>query len=550
MKILLINANPKGRMGNSLKLANSFVAGYSEGADKGEDAVEVETLHIHSMDIAPCKGCFACWKTTPGMCCVHDDMARIIEVLNDADLVIWCFPLYFYGVPGTLKNMIDRLLPIFLPFMSERADGYGSGSHDFRFEHKSRRHVLVSTCGFWSAEGNYDGVTTTFDHMLGKGNFETIFCGQGELFGVSELSKKTDDYLAMVQRAGREYATGEISESTRSRLTIPLLPKDAYEAMADASWGKDATTGGKDTTDIMLAEQMAACYRKRAYDGEERVVELRFTDLGTSYQIRLGEEGGEVYTDGSLETTTWIETPLDVWREVSAGEREAFKALDEQRYTVDGDFKLMARWNKFFDEPLGRTIDLSEQLGDLLEPSMTTMLIPWITFWVVVPANAIWGAVVAIAVAVLMLFIMRKHKIVVWDWISVATISVLSIVAAFVGDGDMIATFGYLVFGLMWIVSCFMKEPVCASYVKYNYGGDFALNYTIFTKTNIILAAAWGVLYVLTAIWTWLARLGGCSDIIVIVNCIIPAVMGFFTEWFEGWYPAYLARGGTMSSRG
>ena len=32
-----------------------------------------------------------------------------------------------------------------------------------------KRHVLISTCGFYSAEGNYDSVLRMFDHFLGKG---------------------------------------------------------------------------------------------------------------------------------------------------------------------------------------------------------------------------------------------------------------------------------------------------------------------------------------------------------------------------------------------
>lgn len=46
----------------------------------------------------------------------------------------------------------------------------------------------------------------------------------------------------------------------------------------------------------------------------------------------------------------------------------------------------------------------------------------------------------------------------------------------------MICTLGYLIFGIMWIASCFTKEPLCAAYVKYRYGGDAALDNPIFMK--------------------------------------------------------------------
>ena len=47
-------------------------------------------------------------------------------------------------------------------------------------------------------------------------------------------------------------------------------------------------------------------------------------------------------------------------------------------------------------------------------------------------------------------------------------------------------------FGLFWLVSCLTKEPLCATYVKYNYGGEAAHKNPLFMKTNYILAAAWG----------------------------------------------------------
>ena len=58
--------------------------------------------------------------------------------------------------------MIDRQLPMSLPFMSTKDDGYGSGSHDCRYDMEGKRHVLISTCGFYSAEGNYDSVLRMF----------------------------------------------------------------------------------------------------------------------------------------------------------------------------------------------------------------------------------------------------------------------------------------------------------------------------------------------------------------------------------------------------
>ena len=548
MKILLINGSPKGKRSNSLKLAYSFIEGFKNECTDNEEreSISIDELHVASMEIAACKGCFACWQKTPGVCCIKDDMQTVIGKLIEADLILWSFPLYYFNVPGILKNLIDRQLPMSLPFMSSKQDGYGSGSHDSRYDMEGKRHVLISTCGFYSADGNYDSVLRMFDHFLGKGNYTTIFCGQGELFRVKELSARTDEYLSTVKCAGSEYAmTGTISEETDAILHTLLYPRDVFEKMADASWGISKTTGEKEPDDLVFTRQMAALYKKDAYDGKERVLEIHFTDLDHTYQIRLSKTGSEVFTDGSLSSTTRIDTPFTVWSAISRGEIGGAEALGKQMYTVSGDFSLMIDWDKFFGSTSGvkKTEKAPQNTIEQKKPSMMTMLIPWITFWIAVSINPEVGAVITLLVIATIPFIMRKHNFVIWDQLSMAAVALLSAAANITGNGALPTNIGYLVFGLFWLLSCLTKEPLCAAYVKYNYGGESAHQNPLFMKTNYILAAAWGVLYVLTAVWTFLLRKVGFGNTLILVNNLIPILMGLFTAWFQKWYPARMARG-------
>ena len=535
MKILLINGSPKGKRSNSLKLAYSFIEGFkNEYTDNEErESISIDELHVASMNIAACKGCFACWQKTPGICCIKDDMQTVIGKLIEADLILWSFPLYYFNVPGILKNLIDRQLPMSLPFMSSKQDGYGSGSHDSRYDMEGKRHVLISTCGFYSADGNYDSVLRMFDHFLGKGNYTTIFCGQGELFRVKELSARTDDYLATVKCAGSEYAmTGTISEETEAILHTLLYPRDVFEKMADASWGISKTTGEKEPDDLVFTRQMAALYKKDAYDGKERVLEIHFTDLDHTYQIRLSKTGSEVFTDGSLSSTTRIDTPFTVWSAISRGEIGGAEALGKQMYTVFGSTSGVKKTEK-----------APQNTIEQKKPSMMTMLIPWITFWIAVSINPEVGAVITLLVIATIPFIMRKHNFVIWDQLSMAAVALLSVAANITGNGALPTNIGYLIFGLFWLLSCLTKEPLCATYVKYNYGGESAHQNPLFMKTNYILAAAWGVLYVLTAVWTFLLKKAGFGNVLILVNNLIPVLMGLFTAWFQKWYPARMARG-------
>ncbi len=405
MKVLLINGSPKGKASNSLKLANSFIEGLRAETEKNEEVV-VDEVHVASSNIGACKGCFACWKVTPGVCCIKDDMKEVIEKQRNADVIVWSFPLYYYNVPGILKNLIDRQLPMSLPFMSDRSDGYGSGAHQARYDMSGKRHVLVSTCGFYSAEGNYDSVRQMFNHFVGKDNYITIFCGQGELFRVKELSARTGEFLGYVRKAGEEFATGDISAETNEKLHTLIYSKDIFEKMADASWGvsrdgesdkkiengmsgtknnennmsgtknnennmsgtnnntnnntnnmnganndmnnTNETNNKMNNMDEIFTRQMAAMYDKNTWEGTDRVLEMHYKDIDKTYQILLGKDGSEVFTDGHLTATTRIDTTFDVWVKISRGELNGAEALGKGMYSISGDFSVMMNWGKIF----------------------------------------------------------------------------------------------------------------------------------------------------------------------------------------------------------
>jgi len=237
MKILVINGSPRGEYSNSLKLTRAFLEGMGDN--------EVKEISVSKLNLLPCKGCFCCWSKTPGKCVIKDDMSKVMEDELWADIIIWSFPLYYFNVPGQLKNLIDRQLPMYLPFMVERGDDIGNGAHPFRYDMSGKRYVLISTCGFYTADKNYDSVISLFNYIYGKNNYETIFCGQGELFSVPKLRSRTCEYLDVVKKAGSEYISGKISDATRARLKELLYPKEVYEQMADASWGIEQEDGSK-----------------------------------------------------------------------------------------------------------------------------------------------------------------------------------------------------------------------------------------------------------------------------------------------------------------
>ena len=559
MNILAINGSPKGKRSNTWRLTSAFLDGIIAWAENGrKQAPAIETLSVSTLDIKPCLGCFSCWRKTPGRCCIHDDMRAVIEKILWADVIIWSFPLYYFGLPGQLKNLIDRQLPMSHPFMSTETE---SGGHPSRYDMSGKRTVVVSTCGFYTAKGNYGCVTSLFDRLCGKGGYTAIFCGQGELFRVKELADRTDEYLSWVRKAGEEFASGEISTETRGKLDRSLFPRDVFEAMADASWGV-GESGEKEDPSLVFTRQMAALYRKQAWPGRNIVLDMNYTDIGNTYRIVLGESGSRLETEPaegfSAGFTTRINTPLSVWRSIASGEIAGDEALMEHLYSVEGDFDLMIHWDDYFGAASGAdvgetdagesgaVVDGGPAAGSKANKPKTNMLLlltPWIVFWIAAAIDGFWGSLVSIGVCVLLPVLMRRTKATAYDQVSALLVSACSIALLMGASPALVIPASYLLFGLMWTVSCFLKVPLTAHYSKNSYNGEAALRNPIFIRTNRILTAAWGVLYLITPIWTCFIMQTDAASFVGAINSILPALMGVFTAWFQKWYPPHIARG-------
>lgn len=557
MKILAINGSPKGKRSNTWRLTSAFLEGIAAKKEiGGAQTAEIETLNIGSLNIKPCLGCFSCWSKTPGECCIHDDMQGVINKILWADVVVWSFPLYYFGLPGQLKTLIDRQLPMSLPFMCTETE---SGGHPSRYDMSGKSTVVISTCGFYTAQGNYDCVTSLYDRLCGKGGYTAIFCGQGELFRVKELSERTDEYLSWVKKAGQEFASGGITREIRGKLDQNLFPRDVFEAMADASWGV-GESGEKEDPSLVFTRQMAALYRKESWQEHDVVLDMNYTDIGKVYRITLGQRGSRVevepedgFADGFI---TRINTPFDVWRSIASGEIAGDEALMKHLYSVEGDFDLMMHWDDFFGAASSAGANNSDVLegvnsgdesnGKSASESKTNMLlllIPWIVFWVVASIDGFWGSLISVTVCVLLPVLMHRTKATLYDQISGLGVGACSVALLAGASPILVVPVSYLLFGLMWTVSCFLKVPLTAHYSKNSYNGEAALRNPIFMRTNRILTAAWGVLYLVTPIWTCFIMQTDAASYVGAINSVLPALMGVFTAWFQKWYPRHIARG-------
>jgi len=229
MNILILNGSPKGEKSDTMKITKAFVEGINLNGDWNEDYINVK-----DSDINPCTGCFSCWTRTPGKCVLKDDMDGIIEKILSADVLIWSFPLYFFGMPSKIKSLLDRTLPLACPELVKRDDG--GYTHESRYKAKDQKTVLISACGFSSVVNNYEALTKQFEIMYGKG-FDKILCPEGPLMNVPEAEVIVEPYLEKVRNAGREFSEkGKFSDVTKIGLSELIMPADMYNEAVNKNW--------------------------------------------------------------------------------------------------------------------------------------------------------------------------------------------------------------------------------------------------------------------------------------------------------------------------
>lgn len=533
MNILVLNGSPKGDKSNTLKITKAFLDGLNADNKHHVDIISINEAHIEH-----CRGCFACWTKTPGQCIIEDDMAKLTEKYISAHIVLWSFPLYYFGMPSKIKAFLDRLLPTNLPYIV--VNDNKTAGHPSRYDLSHQRHVLISSCGFHSTENNYDALLKQFEIILGN-HFAKILCPEGELLKVPQLSIRVNEYLAHVKKAGEEFALQNgFSEETQNKLKELLYPPEVFIEMANASWQIQEPVHNNQPQDrsynFML--QMAAVYNSQEYI-KDIVIEMFFTDINKTYQLLLGKEKCTVKTDGFIPYTTKIETPFELWLGISEGKINGSEALMKKQYKVLGDFDTMMKISDYF----GVKKPLLKDQSKLGKTNMNILLFQWIALWILLPINTVWGGAVGIAICSLVPLLGIKHKLTVYDRISSIMVSMLGVMALLSVNKTFILCLSYLLFSLLWLLSCATKIPLSAHYSNNYYGGEEAFSNPLFIKTNKILTLAWGILYIITAVLSYFLMNSTLSDYTGLINSTAPVLLGLFTSWFAKWYPAKVARG-------
>ena len=70
----------------------------------------IDKLYLYGLDLKPCVDCRAC-KQGNFQCILNDDMQKLYPMLQNADVLVFGTPLYWYGPTSQMKLLIDRLRP-------------------------------------------------------------------------------------------------------------------------------------------------------------------------------------------------------------------------------------------------------------------------------------------------------------------------------------------------------------------------------------------------------------------------------------------------------
>ena len=105
MKKILIISTSLHKDSNSEYLAKEFEKGAIEAGN------EVELISLSGKTIGFCTVCLACQSTQE--CVIQDDAFTIAKKVQEANVLVFATPIYYYEMSGQMKTLLDRCNPLF-----------------------------------------------------------------------------------------------------------------------------------------------------------------------------------------------------------------------------------------------------------------------------------------------------------------------------------------------------------------------------------------------------------------------------------------------------
>ncbi len=226
MKILVFNGSPKKEKSDTMQITRAFLQGMNDFAAQEVQIIEVVDKHIEF-----CRGCFAC-KYNGGSCVIDDDMRALLEQMLASDLLLFSYPLYCYGMPAPLKNLIDRTLPMSSMAMTKEDGRY---VHVGQRDYSHLRFLMICGCGFPNAKRNFEPAIRQFELLFPR-EHTIITVPESPMFNAAEAVSVTAPRLELVRKAGEQYArNGAIASDLLDEIVSPMIPEDVYAQIVNGT---------------------------------------------------------------------------------------------------------------------------------------------------------------------------------------------------------------------------------------------------------------------------------------------------------------------------
>jgi len=155
MKVIAINGSPN-------KEGNTFHALSMVGDELKAAGIEFEILHIGHKLIHGCIACGKCSVNKDEKCIIKtDDLNQWIQQIKVADGLIIGSPVYYSGIPGTMKSFLDRLFfvagsngnllrhKVGAAVVAVRRTG-GSSTLDGLNHYLNYSEMIIATSNYWN----------------------------------------------------------------------------------------------------------------------------------------------------------------------------------------------------------------------------------------------------------------------------------------------------------------------------------------------------------------------------------------------------------------
>lgn len=100
-KIVIITGSPR-KNGNSFAMTEAFI---QAAEAKGHSITRFDAAF---QEVGGCRACETCFSKGSA-CSFDDDFNCIAPAILEADAVVFSTPVYWYTLPGQIKNVIDKM---------------------------------------------------------------------------------------------------------------------------------------------------------------------------------------------------------------------------------------------------------------------------------------------------------------------------------------------------------------------------------------------------------------------------------------------------------